>query len=76
MATKEKAMPKTEYTIEPGKQELTSTVVLDAPLTFRLAVVLGQAGLLALCTRCQGVVELPISCTQSFAGHLLSISTE
>ena len=31
MATKEKAMPKTEYTIEPGKQELTSTVVLDAP---------------------------------------------
>ena len=24
-------MPKTEYTIEPGKQELISTVVLDAP---------------------------------------------
>jgi len=24
-------MPKTEYTIEPGKQELVSTVVLDAP---------------------------------------------
>ncbi|TMF01944.1 MAG: ATPase [Chloroflexi bacterium] len=30
-------MPKTEYVIEPGKQELTSTVVLDAPreLVFR-----------------------------------------
>ena len=30
-------MPETEYTIEPGKQELTSTVVLDAPreLVFR-----------------------------------------
>jgi len=30
-------MPKTEYTIEPGKQELISTVVLDAPreLVFR-----------------------------------------
>ncbi len=26
-----KTMPKTEYVIEPGKQELTSTVVLDAP---------------------------------------------
>jgi uncharacterized protein YndB with AHSA1/START domain len=24
-------MPKTEYTIEPGKQDLVSTVVLDAP---------------------------------------------
>ena len=24
-------MPKTEYVIEPGKQELVSTVVLDAP---------------------------------------------
>ena len=24
-------MPKTEYTIEPGKQEIVSTVVLDAP---------------------------------------------
>jgi len=32
-----KTMPKTEYVIEPGKQELTSTVVLDAPreLVFR-----------------------------------------
>ena len=30
-------MPKTEYVIEPGKQELISTVVLDAPreLVFR-----------------------------------------
>jgi uncharacterized protein YndB with AHSA1/START domain len=30
-------MPKTEYVIEPGKQEITSTVVLDAPreLVFR-----------------------------------------
>lgn len=30
-------MPKTEYVIEPGKQELTSTTVLDAPreLVFR-----------------------------------------
>lgn len=27
----EKTMPKTEYVIEPGKQDLTSTVVLDAP---------------------------------------------
>ena len=27
----EKTLPKTEYTIEPGKQDLTSTVVLDAP---------------------------------------------
>ena len=33
----EKTMPKTEYTIEPGKQDITSTVVLDAPreLVFR-----------------------------------------
>jgi uncharacterized protein YndB with AHSA1/START domain len=32
-----KTMPETEYVIEPGKQELTSTVVLDAPreLVFR-----------------------------------------
>ena len=32
-----KTMPTTEYTIEPGKQELISTVVLDAPreLVFR-----------------------------------------
>lgn len=29
--TQGKTMPKTEYTIDPGKQELTSTVVLDAP---------------------------------------------
>ena len=30
-------MPKTEYTIEPGKQELVSTIVMDAPreLVFR-----------------------------------------
>src|SRR3981081_4435706 len=30
-------MPKTEYVIEPGKQEIVSTVVLDAPreLVFR-----------------------------------------
>ena len=30
-------MPKTEYTIEPGKQELTSSTVIDAPreLVFR-----------------------------------------
>src|SRR5258708_33718774 len=30
-------MPKTEYVIEPGKQEITSTTVLDAPreLVFR-----------------------------------------
>jgi uncharacterized protein YndB with AHSA1/START domain len=27
----EKTVPKTEYTIEPGKQDITSTVVLDAP---------------------------------------------
>jgi uncharacterized protein YndB with AHSA1/START domain len=32
MSTKgEKTVPKTEYTIEPGKQELVSTVVIDAP---------------------------------------------
>jgi uncharacterized protein YndB with AHSA1/START domain len=32
MKTKgETTMPKTEYVIEPGKQELISTVVLDAP---------------------------------------------
>src|SRR5579859_1692921 len=32
-----KTMPKTEYVIEPGKQEMTSTTVLDAPreLVFR-----------------------------------------
>ncbi len=27
----EKTMPKTDYTIEPGKQEIVSSVVLDAP---------------------------------------------
>src|SRR4030088_2031621 len=26
-----KAMPKTEYVIEPGRQDITSTIVLDAP---------------------------------------------
>lgn len=33
----EKTMPKTEYTIEPGKQDIVSSVVLDAPrdLVFR-----------------------------------------
>ena len=33
MSTKgdKQTMPKTEYTIEPGKQELVSTVVIDAP---------------------------------------------
>jgi uncharacterized protein YndB with AHSA1/START domain len=32
MRTKETTtMPKTEYVIEPGKQELTSTTILDAP---------------------------------------------
>ena len=32
MSTKgEKTMPKVEYTIEPGKQDLVSTVVMDAP---------------------------------------------
>ena len=25
------AVPKTEYVIEPGKQEMTSTTILDAP---------------------------------------------
>jgi len=32
MATKgEKTVPKTEYVIEPGKQDITSTIVFDAP---------------------------------------------
>jgi uncharacterized protein YndB with AHSA1/START domain len=31
MKAKETTMPKTEYVIEPGKQELTSTTILDAP---------------------------------------------
>ena len=31
MSTKETTMPKTEYVIEPGKQEITSTTVFDAP---------------------------------------------
>src|SRR5207248_8444720 len=32
MTTKEtRTMPKTEYTIEPGKQEIVTTVTLDAP---------------------------------------------
>jgi uncharacterized protein YndB with AHSA1/START domain len=33
----EKTVPKTEYTIEPGRQDIISTVVLDAPrdLVFR-----------------------------------------
>jgi uncharacterized protein YndB with AHSA1/START domain len=37
MSTKETTMPKTEYVIEPGKQEIVSTVVMDAPrdLVFR-----------------------------------------
>lgn len=37
MTSKETTMPKTEYTIEPGKQDIISTVVLDAPreLVFR-----------------------------------------
>jgi uncharacterized protein YndB with AHSA1/START domain len=37
MTTKETTMRKTEYTIEPGKNELTSTTVIDAPreLVFR-----------------------------------------
>jgi uncharacterized protein YndB with AHSA1/START domain len=38
MSTKETTtMPKTEYAIEPGKQDIVSTVVLDAPreLVFR-----------------------------------------
>ncbi len=37
MSTKETTMPKTDYVIEPGKQEIISTTVLDAPreLVFR-----------------------------------------
>ena len=37
MAKEVKSVAKTEYTIEPGKQEIISTVVLDAPreLVFR-----------------------------------------
>lgn len=37
MSTRETTMPETEYVIEPGKQELISTTVLDAPreLVFR-----------------------------------------
>src|SRR5256885_17056810 len=32
MSTKEtRTMPKTEYVIEPGKQDITSTTILDAP---------------------------------------------
>src|SRR5437879_6585031 len=32
MATKgETTMPKTEYVIEPGRQDITSTIILDAP---------------------------------------------
>ena len=31
MTTKETAMPTTEYTIEPGRMDIVSTVVLDAP---------------------------------------------
>lgn len=31
MSKETRTMPKTEYTIEPGKQDLVSTVVLDAP---------------------------------------------
>src|SRR5438309_11287683 len=32
MSTKEtRTMPKTEYVIEPGKQEIISTTILDAP---------------------------------------------
>lgn len=31
MTKGEKTMPKTEYTIEPGRQDLVSTVVIDAP---------------------------------------------
>ena len=31
MVKGEKTMPKTEYTIEPGRQDIVSTVVLDAP---------------------------------------------
>ena len=37
MATREMAMAKTEYTIEPGKQDITSVTMFDAPreLVFR-----------------------------------------
>ena len=37
MSTKETSMPKAEYVIEPGKQEIITTTVLDAPreLVFR-----------------------------------------
>ena len=37
MTSKESVMPETQYTIEPGRQDITSTVVLDAPreLVFR-----------------------------------------
>ena len=37
MSTKETAMPETTYVIEPGKQEIITTTVLDAPreLVFR-----------------------------------------
>jgi len=37
MSTKETSMPKTEYVIEPGKQEIITTTILDAPreLVFR-----------------------------------------
>ena len=31
MTKGEKTMPKTEYTIEPGRQDLVSTVIIDAP---------------------------------------------
>ena len=31
MTQEGKTMPKTEYVIEPGRQDITSTVVLDAP---------------------------------------------
>jgi uncharacterized protein YndB with AHSA1/START domain len=31
MKAKENTMPKTEYVIEPGKQDLISTTILDAP---------------------------------------------
>ena len=31
MTKGEKTMPKTEYTIEPGRQDIVSTVVIDAP---------------------------------------------
>ena len=37
MSTRETTMPETEYVIEPGKQEIITTTVLDAPreLVFR-----------------------------------------